>query len=85
MTQDAYREPSAEFSAALAASAERNSPEAIERVAGWIADHARLAMEGEVALLPRDLALAAGVLLAIAQEMRVPRTAKLRLVASRTG
>lgn len=82
MEQDSYREPSAELSAALAASAEHNSPEAVERVACWIADHARLAIEGDVELLPQDLALAAGVLLAIAQEMRIPRMPPLRLVAS---
>ena len=81
--QDLYREPSAELSAALAAAAARNTPEAIEYVAGWIADHARLAMEGSVDLMPGDLALTAGVLLAIAQEMRQSRVAPLRLVAAR--
>lgn len=83
MEQDVYREPSAEFSAALAAAAARNTPEAIEHVACWIADHARLAIEGSVELLPGDLALTAGVLLAIAQEMRHSHVAPLRLVAAR--
>ncbi|MDJ0389205.1 hypothetical protein QMO56_13875 [Roseomonas sp. E05] len=83
MEQDVYREPSAELSAALAAAAARNAPEAIEYVAYWIADHARMAIEGSVELLPQDLALTAGVLLAIAQEMRNSRVAPLRLVASR--
>lgn len=79
---DGYREPSAEFALALAAAAERDSPNAIERIACWLADHARMAIDGEEELQPGDIALTAGVLLAIAQEMRArPQPLALRLVS----